>query len=110
MLRKEYEQKYVHEHHACDKSIAGYVNVGSFPQQVQWHCKLRKCMGEQLCANVQSLVTKQPIFISKQNSIEKDTFEIFDCTRRFSLQSLNSTIHAVFPSLFSEIIRICFRR
>ena len=34
MLRKEYEQKYVHEHHACDKSIAGYVNVGSFPQQV----------------------------------------------------------------------------
>ena len=35
---------------------------------------------------------KQPIFVSKGNSIEKETSEIFDCTRWFSLQSLNSTI------------------
>ena len=52
--------KYVHEHHAYDKNNAGYVNVGSFPQQIWCHCKLRKCVDEQLCANVQSLVTKQP--------------------------------------------------
>ena len=26
--------KYVHEHHAYDKRNAGYVNVGSFPQQI----------------------------------------------------------------------------
>ena len=90
--RRIWTDKYVHEHHAYDKNNAGYVNVGSFPQQIQCHCKMRKCVDEQLCANVQSLVTKQPIFVSKRNSIEKETSEIFDCTRLFSLQNLNSTI------------------
>ena len=41
---------------------------------------------------IHSLVTKQPIFVTKRNSIEKETSEIFDCTRWFSLQSFNSTI------------------
>ena len=71
----------VHEHHAHDKNNAGYVNVRSFPQQIQCHCKMRKCVDEQLCANVQSLVTKQSIFVSKLNSMEKETSKIFDCTR-----------------------------
>ena len=73
--------KYVQEHPAYDKNNAGYVYVEPFPQQIWRHYKLRKCVDEQLCANVQSLVTKQPIFVLKQNSIEKNTSEIFDCTR-----------------------------
>ena len=35
---------------------------------------------------------KQPIFVSNQNSIEKETCKIFDCAWGFSLQSLNSTM------------------
>ena len=42
---------------------------------------MEECMEEYLCANIQSLVTKQPIFVTKRNSIEKETSEIFDCTR-----------------------------
>ena len=49
--------------------------------------------------NVQSLVKKQPIVVSKGNSIEKET--IVDCTRLFSLQSLNSTI---------GLFKVCFWR
>ena len=72
--------KYVKQRHACDKNNAGYVNVGSLPQQIWCHCKQRKYVEEWLCASVQSLVTKGPIFVSKQNSIEKVKFAIFDCT------------------------------
>ena len=49
---------------AYDKNNAEYVNLGSLPQQMWCYCKLRKCVGEQQmykCANLQSLVTKQPI-------------------------------------------------
>ena len=42
-------------------------------------CKLRKYEDEQLYVNV----TKQPIFVSKRNSIEKETYEIFDCLGGF---------------------------
>ena len=92
--------KYVYEHHTYDKNNAEYVNVESFAQKIWCHCKLKKYADEYLCANVQSLVTKQPI-LWKQNSIEKETYEIFDCTRWFSLQSLNSTI---------QLLKVCFRR
>ena len=30
--KRIWTDKYVHEHHACDKNNAGYMNVGSFPQ------------------------------------------------------------------------------
>ena len=59
--KKIWTGKYVHEDHAYYKNNAGYVNVGSFPQQIWCRCKLKKCVDEQLCANVQSLVIKQPI-------------------------------------------------
>ena len=36
----------VHEYHAYDKNNAKYVNVGTFPQQIWFHCKLRKCVDE----------------------------------------------------------------
>ena len=78
--KRTWTDKYVHEHHAYDKNIAGYVNVGSFPQQVWCESKLRKCVDEWLCVNVQSLVTKQSIFVSKRNSVEKEASEIFNCT------------------------------
>ena len=32
-----------------------------------------------------SLVTKQPTFVWKQNSIETETSKVFDCTRWFFL-------------------------
>ena len=55
--------------------------------------KLQKMCGQiAMCKCCASLVTKQSIFPSKWNSIEKKTFKIFDCTQWFSLQSLNSTI------------------
>ena len=79
--KRKWADRYVHEHYAYDKNNAGYVNVGSFPQQIWCQCKLRKCVDEQLCADVQSLVTKQPIFVSKRNSVKKETSEIFDCDR-----------------------------
>ena len=63
--------KYFHEHHAYDKNNAGYVNVGSFPQWIWRHCKLRKCVDEDLCANVQSLVTKQPILSQNQTQSKR---------------------------------------
>ena len=69
--RRIWTDKYVYEHHAYDKNKAGYMNVGSFPQQIWCHCKLRKCMDEQLRANVQSLVTKQPIFVSNQTQSKR---------------------------------------
>ena len=47
------------------------------------------------------VTTKQPIFVSKWNSVEKETSEIFDCTRWFSLQNLNSTI---------RLFKVCFWR
>ena len=40
----------------------------------------KKCMDEEQCVSVQSLVTKQHIFVLKRNFIEKGTSEIFDCT------------------------------
>ena len=40
---------------------------------------LRKRVDER--ANVQNLVTKQPIFVSKQNSIKKETPKSFVYTR-----------------------------
>ena len=61
MLTKEYGPKYVHEDHSYDKNNAGYANAGFLPKQIWCSCKLKKCLGQQLCANVQSLVTKQPI-------------------------------------------------
>ena len=67
--------------YAYDKNNAGHVNVGPFPQLIWSHCKLRKCVDEYLCSNVQSLVTKQLIFVSKQNSIEKQTSKIFEYSR-----------------------------
>ena len=57
----------IHEHHSYEKNNAGYVNVGIFPQQICFHCKLRKCVGEKLCGNVQSLLIKQPIILSKHH-------------------------------------------
>ena len=64
----------IHEHHSYEKNNAGYVNVGIFPQQICFHCKLRKCVGEKLCGNVQNLLIKQPIILSKRNTIEKKIF------------------------------------
>ena len=52
-----------------------------------------------------SLLTKQPILVSKRNSIEMEIPEIFDCTLRFSLQSLIYTIRFLY-SLFSQIMTI----
>ena len=69
--KRIWTDKYVHEHHVYDKINAGYVNVGSSPQWIWCHCKIRNCVDELLCANVQSLVTKQRIIVSKRNSIEK---------------------------------------
>ena len=69
--KRIWTDKYVHEHHAYDKNNAGYVNVGSFPQQIWCHCKLRKCVDEQLCANVQSLVTKQPILSQNETQSKR---------------------------------------
>ena len=62
--KRIWADKYVHERHVYDKNNSGYVNVGSFPQKIWCHCKLRKYVDELLCANVQSLVTKQAIFVS----------------------------------------------
>ena len=46
---------------------------------------------------------KQPIFVSKRNSFEKETSEIFDCTRLFSLQSLNSTVRLFGNYFFGQL-------
>ena len=69
--KRIWTEKYIHEHHTYDKNNTGYVNVGSFSQQIQCHCKLRKRMDEQLCANVQSLVTKQPILSQNETQSKR---------------------------------------
>ena len=45
---------------------------------------------------------KTTYFVSKQNSIEKETSKIVDCTQWFSLQSLNSTVQ-LFKVFFGDI-------
>ena len=62
---------YFHEYHAYDKNNSGYLNVGSIPQQIQSHYKLRKCVEEKLCANVQSLVTKHPILSQNETKSKR---------------------------------------
>ena len=56
---------------------------------------------ENVWMNVQSLVTKRPILVSKRNSIEKETSEIFDCNQLSFLQRLICTI---------RLFRGCFLR
>ena len=69
--KRIWTDKYFHEHHSYDKYNAGYVNVGSFPQYIWCHCKLRKCVGERLCANVQSLAAKQPILSQNETQLKR---------------------------------------
>ena len=60
--------------HAYDKNNAEYVNPGFLPQQMWCYCKLRKCVGEQQmykCANLQSLVTKQPILSQNETRLKR---------------------------------------
>ena len=47
---------------------------------------------------------KTTYFVSKRNSIEKETSNIFGCTVRFSLQSLSSTIR-LFKVFFGDNYR-----
>ena len=47
-------------------------------------------------------ITKQTIFVSKPNSIKKETSKIFDCTRWFFLQK------SIFCTM--QIFKVCFRR
>ena len=42
--KKIWTDNCVNEHHAYDKINARYVNVGSLPQQIWCHCKLKKCV------------------------------------------------------------------
>ena len=44
--KRMWTYKYVHELYAYGKNNVGYVNVGSFPQWIWCHCKLRKCVDE----------------------------------------------------------------
>ena len=101
--KRKRTDKYVHEHHAYDKKETLDMWMwGTFHNRSEvivnwenvWTNSYVKCTKP---------CKKQPIFVSKRNSIEKETSEIFDCTRWFSLQSLNSIIR-LFKVL--EIIRI----
>ena len=61
--KRIWAEKYVHELRAHDENNGGYLNVGSFPQQIQCHCKFRKCVDEELCANVTQSKRKRPKFL-----------------------------------------------
>ena len=95
--------KYLHEDHAYDKNNAGYANAGSLPQQIWCSCKLRKCVGEQLCANVQSLVTKQPFFL-KTKLDRKGNIQHFWLHSVITFAKFEQ-YNKAFQGLLSEIIR-----
>ena len=73
--------------------------MGNFLQWHWCHCKLRKCVDKQLCANVQSFVTKQPV-LSQNETPTKHHFWLLIFFAKFDLYK------TAFQSLFSQIIRI----
>ena len=68
--KRIWTHKYVHDHNAYDKNNAGYVNA-PFLSTIDCYRKLRKCVDEQLCANVQSLVTKQSILTQNETQLKR---------------------------------------
>ena len=74
--KRIWTHKYVHDHNACDKNNSGYVNA-PFLSTIDCYRKLRKCVDEQLCANVQSLVTKQSILTQNETQLKRKRPKFF---------------------------------
>ena len=101
--KRIWTDKYVHEHYAYDKNNAGYVNVGSFPQQIWCHCKLRKCV-KAMCKCTKSC-NNTTYFCLKMRLNRKGKVRNF-LWHAVILFTKFEQYNTAFQSLFSEIIRI----
>ena len=64
--------RYVYEHCASDRNNAECLTMETFHQKPGIIVICENVLTNKPCANLQSLVTKQLIFVSRRNSIEKE--------------------------------------
>ena len=79
--KRLWTDKYVHEHNAYDKNNAEYVNLGVLSTVDVVSLLVERMCGQLAMCKCTKSCNKTTYLVSKRNSVEKETSEIFDCTR-----------------------------